>query len=187
MHHETKVDSNSRTISSQKWNANQELTTEEKLHQTGTNDASKLTCAHLVETPLESSPMLASLIRRRPHRRLSLEFSVLTCFNSSCMRQDRLRCRRWPQRLLEGHRARERDRSNGFRRIADAEPRVAMIGSAKLRFLDRKLCKSSEFGVQFCGNVTRADTAQHFAKTTVFGSIATAYTTCKIHQPSSVA
>ena len=30
--------------------------------------------------------MLASLIRSRPHRRPSLEFSILTRFNSSCMR-----------------------------------------------------------------------------------------------------
>ena len=60
-----------------------------------------------------------------------------------------------------------------------------MIGSG-LRFLARVLCRSSEFGVQFCRSVTREDSAQHFAKTKVFGSIATACTTLKIHRPSSV-
>ena len=33
----------------------------------------KIKCAHLVETALESSPLLARLIRSRPHRRLTLE------------------------------------------------------------------------------------------------------------------
>ena len=69
-----------------KWHANQELTTEERSNQAGTSDASKLTRAHLVETALESSPILASLIRSRPHRRPSLEFFILTRFNSSCVR-----------------------------------------------------------------------------------------------------
>ena len=77
---------------------------------------------------------------------------------------------------LGGHRAREREQRQWFPphrrcRVVPTTPRVVVLG--RPRFLARVLCRFSEF-VQFCGNVSGGDTAHHFAKTKVFGSIATA-------------
>ena len=78
------------------------------------------------------------------------------------------------------------NRSTRLRRIADAELWQQHLVWQRSD-LARVLCKSSEFGDHFYLSVRREDTAQHFAKTKAFGSTATACTTSKIHQQSSVA
>ena len=106
-------------MTTQKWNANQELTTEERSYQAGTSDASKLSCAHLVET-LSSPPQC-----------------LRACFEAVRITEPRvfhfealqlLICAEIVFVVVDGHNGSSRvteqesvNRGSGFRRIADAE------------------------------------------------------------------
>ena len=127
----------------QQWNAKQELTTEEKSNQAGASDASKLTCAHLVENPHQPLPNDCDLVSK-PSASASESGVFHLGANQLLIHADG--CAEIVV-VVNGHNGswrvieqKEREQKHGFpsHRRCRAVPttlRVALIGSAGQRFL----------------------------------------------------